>query len=93
MAWWLIVYILTGTGWESGDNFDGWSAVKQESLQACQKSRDFANTVNINTSLVNTICFACEPRFEDGTSSNEICEGPCAPCEKDRDTLIPNKVD
>ena len=75
MKWWLIVFLLTANGWEPGENFDGWWASKQASFEACVEDRDFANK----------ICFACEERFDDGTSSDSACKGPCEPCPEDEE--------
>ena len=85
MKWWLIVFLLTADGWEPGENFDGWWASKQASFDACVEHRDFANKVNADTSLANKICFACEERFDDGTSSDAACEGPCEPCQENEE--------
>ena len=82
MQWWLIVFLLTANGWEPGENFDGWWASKQASFEACVEHRDFANKVNADTSLANKICFACEQRFDDGTSFDATCEDPCEPCRE-----------
>ena len=82
MKWWLIVFILTANGWEPGENFDGWWALEQTSFEACEQHRDFANKVNSDTSLADKICFACEQRFDDATSFDAACEGPCEPCRE-----------
>ena len=92
MKWWLIVYILTANGWEPGENFDGWWALEQASLEACEKHRDFANQTNSDTSLAAKICFACEQRFDDGTAVEEACKGPCDACKDDTSDPITEKA-
>ena len=88
MKWWLIVYILTANGWEPGEQFDGWWALEQTSLEACEEHRDFANK---DASLAAKICFACEQRFDDGTAVDETCKGPCDPCKDETEEMMIEK--
>lgn len=83
MKWWLIVYILSTSGWEPGENFDGWWPIEQPSLEVCEEKRDFSNKINSESSLAGQICFACQKRFDDKTLPDQECKGPCVPCKRE----------
>ena len=44
MKHWLVIFILTDSGWIAGDKMPnpGWSPRAYDSLEICQKRRDFA---------------------------------------------------
>ena len=88
MKWWLVVFILTSNGWESGEQFEGWWAIEEDSREACETHRDFANKTNETTPLASKICFACEQRSPDGATTFGNCTGPCEPCETNLDSSV-----